>query len=143
MARMTEWLDVKEGNKILEIGSGSGWQSAILANLVGNGKVFTIERHENLANFAKDNLKKSKIENVEVIHDDGKLGFPKESPFDRIIITAACTEIPKVLLDQLAMDGLLLAPVGEKIQSMKLLKKTSKGIVEIKEESGYVFVPFV
>jgi protein-L-isoaspartate(D-aspartate) O-methyltransferase len=143
VARMTEWLDVKEGQKILEIGSGSGWQSAILSKLVGTGKIFTIERHENLANFARENLKRSNVKNVQVIHDDGRLGLPDESPFDRIIITAACKEIPKILFEQLALNGLLLAPVGENIQSLKLFKKTSKGIVEIKNQEGYVFVPLV
>ena len=143
VARMTEWLDVKEGQKILEIGSGSGWQSAILSKLVGTGKIFTIERHENLANFARENLKRSDVKNVQVIHDDGRLGLPDESPFDRIIITAACKAIPKILFEQLALNGLLLAPVGENIQSLKLLKKTTKGIVEIKNQEGYVFVPLV
>lgn len=143
VARMTEWLDVKEGQKILEIGSGSGWQSAILSKLVGTGKIFTIERHENLANFARENLKRLDVKNVQVIHDDGRLGLPDEAPFDRIIITAACKEIPKILFEQLALNGLLLAPVGENIQSLKLLKKTTKGIVEIKNQEGYVFVPLV
>ena len=90
VARMTEWLDIKEGQKILEIGSGSGWQSAIIAKLIGDGQVYTIERHEKLANFAKENLEKSGINNVKIIHGDGRLGLAKESPFDRIIITAAC-----------------------------------------------------
>ena len=71
------------------------------------------------------------------------LGLPEESPFDRIIITAACKKVPDALLDQLALDGLLIAPVGEDIQSLILLRKTSKGIVEIKNQKGYVFVPLL
>ncbi len=143
VSRMTEWLDVKEGQKILEIGSGSGWQCAILANLIGIGKIFTIERHGPLADFAKKNLEKLGIKNVKIIHGDGRLGFPEESPFDRIIITAACKKIPEALLDQLAMDGLLIAPVGENIQSLILLRKTPEGFVEIKNQMGYVFVPLL
>ncbi|MGD8708267.1 MAG: protein-L-isoaspartate(D-aspartate) O-methyltransferase [Nitrosopumilaceae archaeon] len=143
VARMTEWLNLKEGNKVLEIGSGSGWQSAILANLVGSGKIFTIERHPQLAKFAKKNLEKLQIKNVQIIHGDGNLGLPEESPFDRILITAACKKVPEKLLQQLAVDGLLLAPVGENIQSLVLLKKTSDGIIEVKNQKGYVFVPFV
>ncbi len=143
VSRMTEWLDLKEGQKILEIGSGSGWQSAILAKIVGSGKIFTVERHSKLANFAKKNLEKLGIENVKIIYGDGSLGLPEESPFDRIIITAACKEVPSALLDQLALDGLLIAPVGEDIQSLLLLRKTSKGIVEIKNQKGYVFVPLL
>lgn len=143
VARMTEWLDLKEGQNVLEIGSGSGWQSAILANLVGSGKVFTVERHSELAKFAKKNLEKLGIKNVEIINGDGNLGLPEKSPFNRIMITAACKKVPEKLLDQLAMEGLLIAPVGENIQSLILLKKTHKGIVEIKNQKGYVFVPLV
>jgi protein-L-isoaspartate(D-aspartate) O-methyltransferase len=143
VSRMTEWLDLKEGQKVLEIGSGSGWQSAILANIVGNGKIFTVERHAKLANFAKKNLEKLGIKNVTIIHGDGNLGLPEESPFDRIMITAACKKIPNILLHQLSLDGLLIAPVGDDIQSLILLKKTSKGFVEIKNQKGYVFVPLL
>ena len=143
VSRMTEWLDLKEGQKVLEIGSGSGWQSAILAKIVGNGKIFTIERHSKLANFAKKNLEKLGIKNVKIILGDGRLGLPTESPFDRIMITAACREVPQALLDQLSLGGLLIAPVGEDIQSLILLRKTPEGIVEIKNQKGYVFVPLV
>ena len=143
VSRMTEWLDLKEGQKVLEIGSGSGWQCAILANIVGNGKIFTVERHAKLASFAKNNLEKLGIKNVKIIHGNGSLGLPEESPFDRIMITAACKKVPDALLDQLALDGLLIAPVGEDIQSLVLLRKTPKGIVEIKNQKGYVFVPLL
>ena len=143
VSRMTEWLDLKEGQKVLEIGSGSGWQSAILANLVGHGKIFTIERHAKLASFARKNLERLEIKNVTIIHGDGNLGLPEESPFDRIIITAACKKIPDTLMHQLALGGLLIAPVGENIQSLVLLRKTSEGFEEIKNQKGYVFVPFL
>ena len=143
VSRMTEWLDLKEGQKVLEIGSGSGWQSAILANIVGNGKIFTVERHDKLASFAKKNLEKLGIKNVTIIHGDGSLGLPEKSPFDRIMITAACKKVPNVLLHQLALGGLLIAPVGDDIQSLILLKKTIKGFVEIKNQKGYVFVPLL
>jgi protein-L-isoaspartate(D-aspartate) O-methyltransferase len=143
VSRMTEWLDIKEGQKILEVGSGSGWQTAILACLVGCGKIYSIERHLELAEFAKKNLNKLGIPNVKIILGDGSLGFPEESPFDRIIITAACKKIPDSLLEQLSIDGLLIAPVGGYLQSLVLLTKTSKGIVEIKNQPGYVFVPLL
>ena len=143
VSRMTEWLDIKEGQKILEIGSGSGWQTAILSYLVGHGKVYSIERHSELTEFAKKNIDKLGINNVKVILGDGSLGFPEESPFNRIIITAACKKVPEPLLEQLSIDGLLIAPVGEFPQSLVLLKKTSHGIEEIKNQPGYVFVPFL
>ncbi|MGI0057242.1 MAG: protein-L-isoaspartate(D-aspartate) O-methyltransferase [Nitrosarchaeum sp.] len=143
VSRMTEWLDIREGQKILEIGSGSGWQTAILSYLVGNGKIYSIERHSELADFAKKNLDKLGINNIKVILGDGNLGFSEESPFNRIIVTAACKKVPESLLEQLSTDGLLIAPVGEFQQSLILLKKTDHGIVEIKNQPGYVFVPLL
>ena len=143
VSRMTEWLDVKDGQNILEIGTGSGWQSAILSCLVGTGNVYSIERHQEIVKFAQKNLKKLKIDNVHVVLGDGSLGYSKESPYDRIIITAACTEIPLPLLEQLNENGLIIAPVGDTSQSLVLLQKTSKGIIELKNESKYIFVPLM
>lgn len=143
VSRMTEWLDIKDGQKILEIGTGSGWQTAILSYMVGNGTVYSIERLPELVNFARENLEKLRIDNVHVILGDGSMGYPEESPYDRIIITAACTEIPLPLLEQLDENGLIIAPVGDLSQSMILLKKISGEIVEIKNESNYIFVPLL
>jgi len=143
VTRMTEWLDVKDGQNILEIGTGSGWQSAILSYLVGTGNVYSVERHPELAKFAQENLKKLRIDNVHVILGDGSIGYSEASTYDRIIITAACTKIPSSLTEQLSENGLILAPVGDSKQSLILLQKTSKGIVEIRHESHYIFVPLV
>ncbi len=143
VARMTEWLDVKNSNKVLEVGTGSGWQSAILSKMVGNGKVYSIERFSELAEFAKKNHRRAKIKNVEVICADGSLGLPEKAPYDRIIITAACAQIPKPLLGQLAPNGLLIAPVGKGTQSMILLRKTEDGIIREKADLEYKFVPLI
>ncbi|WP_246282097.1 protein-L-isoaspartate(D-aspartate) O-methyltransferase [Nitrosopumilus ureiphilus] len=143
VSRMTEWLDIKQGQKILEIGTGSGWQTAILSYLVGQGTVYSVEIKSELVKFARENLEKLGVDNVDVILSDGSIGYSKASPYDRIMITAACTEIPLPLLDQLADGGLLIAPVGDSSQSLVLLQKTKKGIVEIKNESHYVFVPLL
>ncbi len=89
------------------------------------------------------NLEKLGIKNTHVILGDGSLGYPEASPYDRIIITAACTEIPLPLLEQLGENGLLIAPVGDTSQSLILLKKTSEGIVEIKNQPNYIFVPLL
>ena len=105
--------------------------------------LFRSELHPELVKFAQGNLKKLKIKNVHVILGDGSMGYAKESPYDRIIITAACTGIPLPLLEQLKEGGLLLAPVGDTSQSLILLKKTPKGIVEIKNQPNYVFVPLL
>jgi protein-L-isoaspartate(D-aspartate) O-methyltransferase len=143
VSRMSEWLDVKDGQNILEIGTGSGWQTAILSYLVGTGTVYSIEIHPELEKFARKNLEKFCLDNVNVILGDGSIGYLEAAPYDRIIITAACTEIPLPLLDQLSDDGLIIAPVGDTSQSLVLLKKTSKGIIEVKNESNYVFVPLL
>jgi len=143
VSRMTEWLDLKDGQKILEIGTGSAWQTAILSYLVGTGTVYSIEIHSELVKFARENLEKFRLDNAHVILGDGSLGYPKESPYDRIIITAACTEIPLPLLEQLGENGLIIAPVGDSSQSLVLLKKTTEGIIEIKNQSNYIFVPLL
>jgi len=143
VSRMTEWLDLKDGQKILEIGTGSAWQTAILSYLVGTGDVYSVEIYSELVKFARENLEKFNLDNAHVILGDGSLGYPKESPYDRIIITAACTEIPLPLLEQLGENGLLIAPVGDSSQSLVLLKKTPEGIVEIKNQSNYIFVPLL
>ena len=141
VTRMTEWLDVINGQNILEIGTGSGWQSAILSYLVGTGTVYSIERHPELVKFAQENLQKLNIDNVHVILGDGTLGYSQASPYDRIIITAACNEIPIPLIEQLDENGLIIAPVGDSSQSLVLLQKTPEGLVEIKNQPKYVFVP--
>ena len=94
VARMIEWLDVKKNHKVLEVGTGSGWQSGILANLTKDGQVFSIDRHKELVEFAKDNLNRCGIKNVTIIFGDGSKGLPDKAPFDRIIVSAACKQIP-------------------------------------------------
>jgi protein-L-isoaspartate(D-aspartate) O-methyltransferase len=139
---MTEALDVKKDQKILEIGTGSGWQSAILSRLVGEkGFVYTIEVIDELAEFARDNLQKMRIRNVEVFLRDGSLGLEEKAPFDRIIVTAACPDIPKPLLEQLKVDGIMVIPVGDVyLQEMMIVKKLKKG-VEKKSIGNFMFVP--
>ena len=93
--------------------------------------------------ICRELIEKLGITNAHVILDDGSMGFQEKSPYDRIIITAACPEIPLPLIEQLAENGLIIAPVGGMPQSLVLLKKTAKGIVEIKNQPNYVFVPLV
>ena len=140
---MTQALELKEGQKVLEIGAGSGWQAAIIGKIVGKkGKVITTEIIPELAEFAKNNIKKAKINNVKVINYDGSQGYKKEAPYDRCIITAACPEIPPLIIEQLKEDGILVAPVGSLAfgQNMTKLRKTSSGI-ETELLGSFVFVP--
>jgi len=107
---MLDALELKTGMKVLEIGAGSGYNAALLSKLAK--KVYSIERIKELAEFAKKSLKKIGIKNVKVIHADGKKGYVKEAPYDRIIVTAAREKIPPALLKQLKDKGVLLMPVG-------------------------------
>ncbi|MEO7323730.1 MAG: protein-L-isoaspartate(D-aspartate) O-methyltransferase [Dokdonella sp.] len=111
VARMTEALiEAKMPRRVLEIGTGSGYQCAVLAKLVE--QVFTVERIDELLRNARRRLRKIAVENVRSRHADGRLGWPDEAPFDAIILTAAGTHLEDALLAQLAPDGCLIAPVG-------------------------------
>lgn len=140
---MTQLLDVKTGQKILEIGTGSGWQAALLSRMAGSkGKVFTIEIIPELAEFARKNLAKAKIKNVEIIVGNGSLGLGEKAPFDRIIITAAAPSIPEALREQLKIGGKIVAPVGSMYaQRMTVIKKTRKGFEQEELPSYFAFVP--
>ncbi|MFZ3077135.1 MAG: protein-L-isoaspartate(D-aspartate) O-methyltransferase [Candidatus Aenigmatarchaeota archaeon] len=140
---MTQLLEPKAGQKILEIGSGSGWQSALLSRLVGKkGKVFTVELIPELADFARKNLAKFKIKNVKVVEGNGSVGLGKEAPFDGIIITAAAPSIPGALKSQLKTGGRIVAPVGNRYtQKMTVLKRTRKGFEQEEMPSYFAFVP--
>ncbi|MFH0928999.1 MAG: protein-L-isoaspartate(D-aspartate) O-methyltransferase [Candidatus Aenigmatarchaeota archaeon] len=139
---MTEALEVEEGQKILEIGTGSGWQSAILGKLVGEkGVVYSIEIVDELVKFAKENLSRLGIKNVKVIKGDGSACLKKNAPYDRILMTAGSPEIPKECLSQLKTDGILVIPVGNLyLQKMYVVKK-SKGKIEKKDIGNFMFVP--
>jgi protein-L-isoaspartate(D-aspartate) O-methyltransferase len=140
---MCEELDLKIGQKILEIGSGSGYHAAIVSKIIGQeGKIFSLERIESLANSAKKNLIKSDINTVKVIVGDGSQGLKENSPYDRIYVTCAAPKIPTSLIDQLKFDGKLMIPIGRNICFLKLLVKKRKGDV-IKNLGGCAFVPMI
>lgn len=128
VAFMTEALDVKKGQKILEIGAGSGYQAAILSEIVNDGKVITIEINEKVFEFAKKNL--NNFKNVSVILGDGSMGYGKEAPYDRIIVTASAPSIPNALIEQLKKGGKLVIPVGNEmilLEKNDRIKKTMLG----------------
>jgi protein-L-isoaspartate(D-aspartate) O-methyltransferase len=122
---MTDALKLQPGEKVLEIGTGSGYQAAILAEL--GVQVFTIEIVKPLAQYARDNLSKLGYDNVWVRAGDGYQGWPEERPFDAIIITAAPDHIPSPLLEQLAVGGRLILPVGDYSQNLVLIRRTEEG----------------
>ena len=143
VALMCSKLDVREGMTVLEVGTGSGYQTAILAELVGEkGKVITTERVPELVEIAKKNIAKleRKYANIEFICCDGTLGAPELAPYDRISVTAAAPSIPEPLVRQLAQDGKLIVPVGKYFQDLLLYDKKSGAIVNL---LPVVFVPLL
>ena len=139
VAFMLQELEIKKGDKILEIGTASGWNAALMSKLTGSkGKVFTTEIIPELAVEAKKKL--SKLKNVKVISTDGSIGLKESSPFDKILVACACPKIPKELISQLKENGILIAPVGS-LKEQKLIKITKSK--QIKEEilGNFVFVP--
>lgn len=151
-AMMCEYLELAEGDKVLEIGTGSGYHAALCAELVAPensenpGHVITIERHEELVKNARESLKETGYEHkVTVIHGDGTLGYPKEAPFDKILVTAASpSKIPIPLRDQLKEGGILCIPAGSKsfAQNLYVLRKQGENF-DTKKITGVRFVPLI
>lgn len=141
VAIMTELLELTGREKILEIGTGSGYQAAILSQLCMD--VYTIERIPSLAQQASETLRSLSYDNVHVKSGDGTLGWPEEAPFDGIIITAAAPEVPEPLLGQLGENGILVIPVGSRhSQQLLRIRKTEKGLSE-EYHTPCVFVPLI
>jgi protein-L-isoaspartate(D-aspartate) O-methyltransferase len=125
VAYMTEQLGLKRDHRVLEVGTGSGYQAAILSQLAG--LVFSVERYRTLADKARATLKKLGYDNVTVVAGDGFKGLPEHAPYDRIIVTAAAEEIPSALVDQLAEGGVMLLPLGQHDGVQRLVKLTRAG----------------
>ncbi len=140
---MTHALELQPGEKVFEIGTGSGYQAAIIAKIIGpKGKVITTEVVPELVSFAKQNLRNAKIDNVFVYEDDGSNGMPSEAPLDKIVITAACKEFPKLLLDQLKPEGIIVGPVGNQ-QEQEMVRgiKDKSGHLELEFLGPFLFTP--
>jgi len=142
VAFMTELLEPVPGMKILEIGTGSGYQTAILAYL--GCEVYTVEVLEELAVKAKKTFVALNFDNIKTKHGNGYMGWPEETPFDAIIVTAAPENIPDKLLEQLKDGGRMIIPVGEtySVQSLKLIMKNNSGVIE-RDLLPVRFVPMV
>lgn len=142
VAYMTEQLDLRPQHRVLEIGTGSGYQAAVLSRIVG--EVVTVERYRTLAETAQARLRTLGYDNIEVIVGDGIPGLPDRAPFERVIVTAAAVDIPPVLFAQLAPDGVMLLPLGahEAGQVLVKLTKTKDGLRR-EELIDVCFVPLL
>lgn len=144
VALMTEALDVQRGQRILEVGAGSGYQAAVLAEIIGKGgRVYSVERVPELVDYARRNLESCDYGNVDVRLSDGTVGLSSEAPFDRIIVTAGAPRIPGALVDQLDDPGRLLIPVGDRLHQNLMCVNKKRGKVSTRSLGGCVFVPLI
>jgi len=145
VARMTELLlENKDSlNKVLEIGSGCGYQTAILAQLVGN--IFSVERILPLQKKAIAHTELLKLKNIRYLYEDGGWGWAEFAPYDRILVAAAPNEVPEALLQQLAIGGVMVIPVGDSLgnQVLQRVTRTTENTFQIEELDPVIFVPFL
>ncbi len=142
VAFMIQELELKKHDKILEIGAGSGWNSALI-NFITKNTVYSIEYDKKVAEFAKNNLKNNNISGIRIIIGDGNKGYEAEAPYDKIIVTAACSRIPIELVNQLNNKGILLVPVGNLYEQDLLKIKKVNETLETKNLGKFVFVPLI
>ena len=137
---MLEWLDARPGDKVLDVGSGSGWTTALLSHIIGSkSKVFAVERIPELLKFGEENCRRIGVKNAEFFLTETKLGLPESASFDRILVSASAEKLPTELIDQLKVGGKLVVPVGNSIFEIKKTKTSTKTI----EHRGFVFVPLI
>jgi len=142
VAMMCDYLKLERGDKVLEIGAGSGYHAAVIAELIGaEGRVYTVERLALLVDFAMRNLREAGYKNVVVVSGDGTLGLPEYAPFNKICVTCAAPAVPPPLLEQLETGGRMVIPIGRYIQELYLVEK--KNGIEKQSKCEVVFVPLI
>jgi len=141
VALMTERLELKGGEKILEIGAGSGYQAAIIAEIASS--VYTVERIELLAKKCESTLRQLGYKNVDVVTGDGTVGYKTASPYDGIIVTCGAPGVPSSLIEQLKVGGRLVIPVGSQFSQVLTVIRKKDGAVETDQICGCVFVPLI
>ncbi len=152
VAIMNEALELEVGHKVLEVGAGSGWHAATIAELVApsdaprseHGHVYTVEIVQGLAEFARKNIMKAGFgDRVTIVSGDGSLGYSEKAPFDKILVTAAAPDVPAHLIEQLKAPGIMLIPVGSAslFQSLIKISKATGGKIKEENMGGVAFVP--
>lgn len=141
VATMCDLLDLAPGQRVLEVGAGSGYQAAVMARLVAPGRVHTVEVLPELAERARANLRAAGVGNATVAVGDGSLGLPEHAPYDRIAVTCSAPEVPPPLLEQMAPGGRMAIPVGRVLQELFLVVK-GDGVVR-QPRGAVAFVPLV
>lgn len=142
VAMMCDYLELKKGDKVLEVGSGSGYHAAVIAELIGEeGHLYTVERIPWLVEFSMKNMKRAGYKNVTVTHGDGTLGLPEHAPYDKISVTCAAPDVPPPLIEQLKTGGKMVIPIGGYTQKLYLLEK--KNGIERNKKCDVVFVPLI
>ncbi len=142
VAMMCDYLGLKKGEKVLEIGAGSGYHAAVIAEIIGEeGHVYAIERIKWLAEFSRENLKRAEYKHVTVMPGDGTLGLPEHAPYDKISVTCAAPDVPPPLLEQLKVGGKMVIPIGRYMQELYLVEKRNG--VEKERKCDVVFVPLI
>lgn len=141
VAYQTELLHIEPREKVLEIGTGSGYQAAVLATL--GARLYTIERHEALFLNSKKLLRNLGLSNIRLFHRDGYEGLKEYAPFDKIIATAAAPKIPKTLCEQLAIGGIMVIPIGKRTQYMYRIERLSETKFRNEKLGKFRFVPFL
>lgn len=141
VAFQTELLQLNDGDKVLEVGTGSGYQTAVLIEL--KAKVYSIERQQELFRKTKLFLPKIGYHAKSLVFGDGYKGMPEYAPFDKIIVTAGAPAIPKALLSQLTIGGRMVVPVGEEVQTMMVIIRKSETEFEKQEHGSFRFVPLL
>ncbi len=140
-AFMLQVLELKYEDKVLEIGTGSGWSTSLIGYIAE--KVYSIETIKELNKIANKNIKKIKLKNIKTFVGDGSKGLKKYSPYTKIIVNAACSKIPEILLKQLKDNGILVCPVGS-LYEQNMLKITKiKGKIKTENIGGFIFVPLI
>lgn len=143
VAQMLDAARIIPGDRVLEVGAGSGYAAAVISRIAA--QVFTLERHAELARSARERLLDLDYDNVSVIEADGTLGWPEHAPYDAIIVSAGGPAVPKALLEQLAIGGRLVIPVGARTRTQRLLRVTRQSPDAYVEDDlgGVVFVPLI